>query len=155
MAKEATPAPVVNLKTSTELAIKKLTDYFGDPANKNGHASNLDLHGLEGVKMLTKLHGKADVGSDDIGNDTFPTKWFYAHLVELREQATGEVHDSIRLVLISPDKKTLSFVSNGAVDSLDLIRSCMGDGPYDPPLPIKVVRQKTRGGSTVLRLIME
>jgi len=57
-----------------------------------------------------------------------------------------------RLILIDPNDETLSFVSVGALGSLDLIRTLRGDGPYDPPIPIIVQEAKTRGNFRVYKL---
>lgn len=155
MAKQTMPDPVANLNTADSVSIVRLTDHFGKPENKNGTASNITLQGRDALAMMTKLHGKADLDADALGSDPFLMKHFFAHVVELRNQQSGELTESIRLVLIDPEGKTISFCSQGAVDSLDLIRSCLGDGPYDPPVKVRVVRQKTRGGATVLRLLAE
>ena len=62
-----------------------------------------------------------------------------------------------RLTLIDPTDEVLSFVSVGALGSLDLIRTLRGDGPYDPPLPLIVTESKTRHGYRVykLRIVQE
>jgi Phage Single-stranded DNA-binding protein len=156
MAKEtARPEPTANLQTATAVPIVKIKTYFGNQENADGYASNMQMAGLEGLQMLTKLHGKAELEVDDLQGKPFLMKWFYAHKVELRSDKGGEVVDAIRVVLVDPDRRTLGFVSDGVVDSLDLIRSILGDGPYDPPIPVRVVRQKTRGGNSVLRLIAD
>jgi hypothetical protein len=58
----------------------------------------------------------------------------------------------VRVVLISPDRETLPFTSQGVVSSLDLVRTLKGDGPYDPPINVSVRPQRTSGGFTLYRL---
>jgi hypothetical protein len=154
MAKTNEPAePKVNLQTTTAVPIVKIKSFFADPQNVNGSATNLELAGVAGLQMLTKIHGKADYDADALDGKPFDMVHFYAHLVDLRSDKGGEIVPAIRVVLVNPARETLGFVSDGVVDSLDLIRSVLGDGPYDPPIPVRVVRQKTRGQNTVLRLV--
>lgn len=63
----------------------------------------------------------------------------------------GEI-ETVRVVLIDPEGETLGFVSAGVLTSLDLIRTLLGDGPFDPPVPITVVRIQTGGGRQILKL---
>lgn len=77
--------------------------------------------------------------------------WAVKHIILAADEKTaGGPH--ARLVLMDKDGETLSFVSQGALSSFDLIRTMRGDGPYDPPLPILVGESKTRHGFRVFKL---
>jgi hypothetical protein len=75
-----------------------------------------------------------------------------AQKVLLPETAEREEREAVRVVLIDPTGDTLSFVSVGVVNSLDLIRALRGDGPFEPALPIVVVQIKTGVGRQILKL---
>lgn len=126
--------------------------FFADPENRYGIATNLDLVGDAAFALVLKAQNQPTVPSESVEKTPFPVKYYYAHQVELTNQRTGEAEERTRLVLISPEHETCSFVSAGVLDSLDLLRRFKGDGPYDPPLRVMAARQKTRGGNTMLRL---
>lgn len=75
-----------------------------------------------------------------------------AQKVVLPATAERDETEAVRVVLIDPQGDTLAFASAGIVTSLDLIRALKGDGPYDPPLPVVVVRISTNGGRQILKL---
>jgi hypothetical protein len=133
-------------------SVMRIAEFFSKEENKKRVMTDLNISGRAGLPLLTKIHGQADFTASSIGDTPFPLYGYYAHMVELRDTRTGEVKDSVRLVLVDENHITLSFVSYGAIDSLDLIRCCMGDGPFDPPLPLLVKEQQTRSGGNILRL---
>lgn len=136
-------------RLSAETPIAK---FFADPNNMHGVATNIDLTGDAGLALVMKCQSQPTVPTDSMLNVPFPCKYYYAHPVEMNDQRTGEVLDRVRLVLVSPEGETCSFVSQGVIDSLDIVRRFKGDGPYNPPVRFKVSRQATRRGNTVLRL---
>ncbi|HET6917663.1 MAG TPA: hypothetical protein VFH56_16370 [Acidimicrobiales bacterium] len=131
---------------------KPIKAFFADPENRFGIATNIDLVGDEAFALVLKAQNQPTVPTESVEQTPFPVRYYYAHQVELANQRTGEVEERTRLVLISPELETCSFVSGGILDSLDLLRRFKGDGPYDPPLCVLAARQKTRGGNTMLRL---
>lgn len=70
----------------------------------------------------------------------------------LPKTETREESECVRTILIDPEGDTLQFVSSGIVTSLDMIRTLLGDGPFDPPLPVTVLRIQTGGGRQILKL---
>ena len=126
--------------------------FFADPENRFGIATNIDLAGDEAFALVLKAQNQPTIPGESLEQTPFPVKYYYAHQVELTNQRTGEVEERTRLVLISPELETCSFVSGGVLDSLDLLRRFKGDGPYDPALRVMAARQKTRGGNVMIRL---
>lgn len=72
--------------------------------------------------------------------------------ITFASEDTGEAVRSARLVLVSPEGETLAFASQGALRSWDLIRTCRGDGPYNPPLRIVVAKVILGGKKFTWRL---
>lgn len=144
--------PLTAAGTPKLLPTAPIAGFFADPANNFAIATNIDVMGDAGLALLMKCTGQPTVPSDTLDGVPFPVKFYYAHMVELANQRTGEIESRVRLVLVSPEGETCSFVSQGVIDSLDLIRRFKGDGPYNPPLKVKVTRQKTRSQNIVLRL---
>jgi len=72
-----------------------------------------------------------------------------AHPVTLVDETTGEVNEALRTILIDKDGKNFDAVSQGVASSLQKIFAIVGPAPFDPPLKLKVVQQKTRKGYKV------
>jgi len=144
-----------NLSMQTRLpSDSPIAQFFANPANRFGVASNIDVSGRAGLAIVLKCTSKPTVPAEELERTAFPVKYYYAHATEMTDQRTGEVTERVRLVLVSPEGETTSFVSFGVIHSLDTIRRYLGDGPYDPPLKVKVVRDKTRSGGEVAKLEM-
>jgi hypothetical protein len=126
--------------------------YFADARHDNDVVTNLNLRGREGLVRQMKVTSAVDRDGESLSDTPFPVKWWYAHIVEPVDPSTGEVQRCIRVVLMSPAGETTSFTSTGVIDSLDMIRRSLGDGPYDPPLWVRLVRIKTRHKRTIFRL---
>jgi hypothetical protein len=126
--------------------------YFADASHVNDVVTNLDLRGREGLIRQMKVTSAVDREGESLSDTPFPIRWWYAHIVEPVDPSTGEVQRCIRVVLMSPEGQTTSFTSGGVIDSLDMIRRSLGDGPYDPPLWVRLVRIKTRHKRTIFRL---
>jgi hypothetical protein len=81
--------------------------------------------------------------------------WLYtwsARRIMMTNKDTKETLPAVRVVLVDADRETMSFVSVGAVASLDLIRTLRGDGPYDKPIPVIVKQVKTGNGFHTYKL---
>lgn len=131
---------------------QSISRFFADPANASGVASNIPLTGRDGLAMAMRCTSQPTVPGEECVRVPFSVKYYYAHAVELTDQRTGEVQSKVRLVFVNPEGETTSFASDGVLDSLDMIRRFLGDGPYDPPLKIKAVKVATRRGNTVTKL---
>lgn len=97
-------------------------------------------------RMRALACGAACKGFDDMPEGGIELKWWYVHRVEMVAQQTGEVIEPFRVVLMTPEQHCYGFVSEFMVRELDGIREMFGEGPYDPPLKIRVVKAKSRKG---------
>lgn len=137
---------------SADMSGRSIADFFSDPANVNAVATNARDSGREGLRLAMKAASQPTVLVEGAMQIAFPMRWYYCHAVPLVNQLTGEIEDRVRIVLISPEGETCSCCSTGVLDSLDMIRRYAGEGPYDPPLPVRFVESRTRQGRKILRL---
>ena len=149
---ENSPQSNLARAASADMSGRSIADFFCDPANANSVATNARESGREGLRLAMKAASQPTVPVEGAMQVPFPVRWYYCHSVPLVNQVTGEVDDRVRIVLISPDGETCSCCSTGVLDSLDLIRRYAGDGPYDPPLPVRFVESRTRQNRKILRL---
>ena len=77
---------------------------------------------------------------------------YFAHKVEMIDQKTGEAFDQIRVVLFDKNGKAYSFASTGIADSVNLLISVFGNGPWTEPMPHRVVESRTNSGRKMLSL---
>lgn len=82
----------------------------------------------------------------------FEVRHWAAKPITLKSDDTGEMFRAVRLVLINPDGDTISFASQGALRSWDLVRTVRGEGPFDPPLKIAVSKVSLGGKKFTWRL---
>jgi len=97
------------------------------------------------IDVVNAMVGSALHGSDLV-NTNIPVRHALIHVVQLSDPETGEVTDAPRTILIDPDGVSVSFVSLGVIGSLKKIIKSMGAPPWNPPLVIKPIRQRTRKG---------
>lgn len=91
-------------------------------------------------------------GFDDVPKDGIALKYYFIHPVEI-EDNQGEMHSVIRTVLIDDEDKAFAFVSDGIVRDLDMLCSFFGASTFDPPVPIRINRVKTRKGRQLYKII--
>lgn len=131
--------PIMTLKSESWDSSKFITNFSGQ--------------GVKAAEFITQALAKDGHDIRTFGDRTFPAKYYLAHVADF-VAPDGEILPMPRMVLIAPDGQTLSFVSEGAIRSMDLIRSLCGDDPWDPPLQISVVPRKTRRGFFTYRLVL-
>lgn len=89
---------------------------------------------------------------DQHTTEPFLLRTWAAQKVLLPKNEERDETEAIRVVLIDSEGDTLSFVSGGVATSLDLIRTLLGDGPFDPAIPCTVQRIQTGAGRQILKL---
>lgn len=101
-----------------------------------GFVSNYDPASAAEQDLPFLAVGPATYRAEDLRGRAFPIKWWVAHVVQVANQETGDYTSVVRVVFISADKQTLSFVSQGILQSLSLLIQTRGPGPYEPPLRV-------------------
>jgi len=106
----------------------------------------------EGRKWIFSCEGESTKDPISHLEHPFLLRAWAAKKVMVNPQDGGDPITQVRVTLIDPDGDTMSFVSNGVLGSLDLLRTIYGDGPYNPPLALVTERIKTRGPGHVWKL---
>lgn len=133
--------------------IVPLMDLGSTQATRNTIATNFGEVGPAAAAFITQALAREAKSLDEMGSEVFLTQYYLAHVADLVDER-GEVLYLPRVVLIGPELETLAFLSEGAIRSLDLIRSLCGQGPWRPPLPISVVPVTTRRKFRTYRLVL-
>lgn len=116
-------------------------------------ALNFDPRSPLGAKILLGAQGVADETPETIGEKPFPLAYWLVKRVLRTDEATGEIKASARTTLVTADGVRFACESLGVLESLDLIRQIYGDGPYDPPIRVRVERSKTGQGRRYYYLV--
>jgi len=104
------------------------------------------------LRFAMLCSGVSDHALDRYMDQPFGVVYWHASHYEYVDQQTGEISERVRLVFVDAAGETYSTSSVGVIGSLDRIRRYMGDGPYDPPLTVMCVAQRTRSDRTILQL---
>ncbi len=97
------------------------------------------------IAIYNAINNKGE-SLDDYKNKVLEVVDVAAHPVSLTDENTGEVVDALRMVVIDKDGKNYDAVSQGIASSFQKIFAIVGPAPFNPPLKIMVVEQKTRKG---------
>lgn len=74
----------------------------------------------------------------DVSGKVIEVVGYIAHIVPVPDRVTGEVIDRPHLVLFTSDNAMVSSYSEYTIRSFALLLNCSGQGPFDPPLKVKV-----------------
>lgn len=140
---------------STELATTGVND-FAPPELLQGFQvqswSNFPSDKKQRWQLISRATGaNVQAGDDWIGKE-FDVRYYFAHTVRFNGKEEGEFIDGIRTVLVDPDGKMIAFGSDGIAQSLSLLVQCFGTDMFEPPVRVKVTRQKTRSGNQIFKL---
>lgn len=112
-----------------------------------------DPTATEFIETVFKCDQDGTRSWDQHTTEPFLIHTWAAQKILLPETEERDERECVRVILIDPEGETLSFVSAGVVGSLDMIRTLVGDGPFDPPLPVTVRRIETGAGRQILKLM--
>lgn len=104
--------------------------------------TNIDLKSHKGQVLAVRCLQNSDFTSDDVIGVPITVVMALCHSVEIVDSQSGEVVAAPRTVLVMEDGKTVSFVSNGILQSLRLLSKFYGHGPWCPGIRV-VIRQIT------------
>lgn len=108
--------------------------------------SSLDMTNLEDKRLLMKAVGRSTHEIEKLAGAPFTTRHVFVHQVEIENEATGELVQTARTVLISPNGETLAFCSAGILRWIGWVADVWGRPPWSPPLGLAVRQVRTRKG---------
>ena len=135
--------------TTHDVALRAANEVDNRMAAINGtrqvFASSFQADDKEGkLKLLSALNEAEDV-SDHL-DETINLVDYVAQVVEFVDE-NGEVSEGIRVIILDSEGKSFAALSDGLLKALQTIISVMGHpSTWDEPLPIKVVRERSRRG---------
>lgn len=97
------------------------------------------------IKIFNAINA-AEEQLDDHKNLELSIVDVVVHPITLTDENTGEIVDTLRVVLIDDKGVGYQAVSQGIVSSLQKIFAIVGQPTWEPALKMKVVEQKTRKG---------
>lgn len=136
----------------TELAVRPATLAADLVSGGQGMWTSLDKTKPSDQAIMIKCLGTADKRSDDVINQILNVRHILAHNVEMVNSQTGEVMQSVRIVLVTTDGETIGTVSKGIYSSLQSITSIVGVPPWDNGIRLRIKPQTTRNGFRTLVL---
>lgn len=128
-----------------DLAAPDMVEMLTNPTGSFFCSIQNDGTRASAVKIYNAINNKGE-SLDDHKGEVLEIVNVAAHPVSLTDENTGEVVDALRMVVIDKNGKNYDAVSQGIASSFQKIFAIVGPAPYDPPLKIKVVEQKTRKG---------
>lgn len=87
-----------------------------------------------------------DFSAEETIGQTFAIRDVVCHVVDLPDPETGEVKHAIRTVLIGPDGSRIAAVSNGVLQSLEILSAAFGPPPWVDGLVVTLKEEKSKGG---------
>lgn len=136
----------------TELAVRPATLAADLVSGGQGMWTSLDKTKAADQAIMIKCLGTADKRSDDVINQILNVRHILAHNVEMQNSQTGEVMQSVRIVLVTTDGETIGTVSKGIYSSLQSITSIVGVPPWENGIRLRIKPQTTRNGFRTLVL---
>lgn len=128
-----------------EIAMPNMVDMLTNPEGSFFCSIKDDGSRESKIAIYNAINNKGD-SLDDHKGEVLEITDVAAHPVSLVDENTGEVVDALRMVVIDKEGKNYDAVSQGIASSFQKIFAIVGPAPFNPPLKIKVVEQKTRKG---------
>lgn len=133
----------VSVNTPAQIALQEaITAVFGTLGGPVLH--NFQGNDIEIWKQTSVATGPDVKGIDDFPAEGIDMVHFYVHPVELDGPTEGEVVEAIRSVLIDKDGNAYGFVSNFLARDLAKMIAVFGLEPWNPPVRIKVRKNKAK-----------
>ena len=105
------------------------------------------------VAIFNAINGADESVADHIG-EVLEITDVVAHPVTLTDEDTGEIINTLRVVLIDKNGKTYTAVSEGITNSLSRVFSIIGMPSWkDDPVKMKIRQIKTRNGNNKVNTI--
>lgn len=101
----------------------------------------------EKIKIFNAINGNGKKIASMIGK-TINLKDVVAHPVQLMDENTGEIIDTVRVVLIDDSGESYAGVSAGIMNSLQKMFMIFGEPKsWDKPIKVEIQQQQTRNGN--------
>lgn len=106
------------------------------------------------IKVYNAMNDNEAAIGDMVGK-TIEVTDVVAFPVQMVDDATGELIDLVRVVLVDRDGKSYGSVAKGISSSIQKIVGVVGHAPWTPAIKVKPIEKKTRAGFKTLILALE
>lgn len=114
-----------------------------------------NFDGDQRQKFALRMRCMAASGGDVAIGKVIPVKYWMVHEVEFINKETGDVVQTYRTVLMTPDLVPYAFVSGGVASGIQQIHAEFGTAVLDPPLYLRVEQKNTANKRRMYVLIPE
>lgn len=144
MSKDKKPdaAPPVPEESNGEvkLLMLMLADNYDGPKM----LSSVDIKTRAGKRMFLNSQSPPSFQPDQLRGKVFRLVHWIGEPRIFHDETTGEDRLAVSITLIDPDGRTARFGSEAVTRALDVVRTLYGNGPYEPPLYIRVEPYRTK-----------
>lgn len=150
--KEASTPPAQHQAAGEDvqpLATMLADDYSGPTA-----LAAIDLSTVDGKRLFVNLGSVPTLTPDRLKGKVFRLASWAAERRLFADQKTGEERWAVAVSLIDPDGLVVRFGSDAVCRALDRVRQAFGNGPYDPPLYVRIERVQTSSGRQTYSVVL-
>ena len=130
---------------TADIASVDMMDSLMNPGSKFYCSIKNDGSRASAIKIFNAINS-AEEKLDDHINEVLKIVDVVAHPITITDEKTGELIETVRVVLIDEKGNGYAAVSEGIMSSLTKMFAIVGQPSYNPPLSLKVVKQQTRSG---------
>jgi len=102
--------------------------------------TNLDLNRTEDKLLMLNSAGTADYDVDRLEGEPILMSYWMVEVATVKSDETGELATVPRCTLFDANGKFIAFSAWSVARWLDKFRMAFGDGPYQPPIPVRFRR---------------
>lgn len=108
--------------------------------------TNLDLDNVAHKMFMINSAGVPDVDVDKLEGEPFAFKFWMVEVATIKNEETGELNTVPRCTLFNADGEFMAFSAWSISRWLEKFVMGFGNGPYAPPIPIRI-RRVSAGGN--------
>lgn len=144
MSKQKAPPAAPELPPDDDQEIQLLMLMLTDGYDGPRLMSSIDLSTRAGKRFFLNAKSPPSFQPDALRGKVFRLVNWIGELRKFHDDETGEDRDAVSVTMIDPDGRTARFGSEAVTRALDVIRTLYGNGPYEPPLFIRVEPYRTK-----------
>lgn len=109
---------------------------------------NLSMADQADRALLSQCREAAEKNIRNVVGSVWPIVAYYAHVVELADEESGELRNAVRLVMVTRRGVRISTVSKPVIEGFAAICNFLPNTRWNPPLLLRFSEHKGRSGHT-------
>lgn len=122
----------------------KLSDMTHENYDGPKVLGSIDVDSRAGKRMIINAQSPPYFQPDKLKGKVFKLVNWVAEVKSYTDTETRETRDAVTITMLDEKGRTCRFGSEAVTRSFDTIRAMYGDGPYTPPLFLRIEPYKTR-----------